>query len=61
MTTKQKKDKFLEVFEAHLGNISQSCRVIGIDRKTYYNCQVQNGNTPKCKIKVLQKVTQKVS
>jgi len=37
MTTKQKKDKFLEVFEKYLGNISQSCRVIGIDRKTYYN------------------------
>ena len=37
MTTKEKKYKFLEVFEKYLGNISQSCKVIGIDRKTYYN------------------------
>ena len=31
-----KKDKFLEALELNLGNITKACRVVGINRQTYY-------------------------
>jgi len=37
MSKKHKKMQFLTFFEDNLGNISQTCKMIGIDRKTYYN------------------------
>ena len=35
--TKKLKEDFLKVFEASAGNITNSCKKIGIERKTYYN------------------------
>lgn len=32
-----KKQKFIETYKATKGHISDSCRVVGINRQTYYN------------------------
>jgi hypothetical protein len=36
-TIKDKKKKFLDVYKAKAGNITDSCKSIGIDRRTFYN------------------------
>lgn len=36
-TTSTKKELFLKAYKSNMGNISQACRAINIDRKTYYN------------------------
>lgn len=37
MDTKAQKKAFLEAYERSFGNISRSCKSIGIVRQTYYN------------------------
>lgn len=31
------KQRFIDIFQKNYGNITQTCRAVGIDRKTYYN------------------------
>lgn len=35
--TQVKKNKFVELYRQTMGHISDTCRTIGISRKTYYN------------------------
>lgn len=35
--TQLKKDKFVDFYRETKGHISDSCRAVGIERKTYYN------------------------
>jgi ACT domain-containing protein len=37
VTTKQKKELFLEALEKNAGNITESCKKINISRKTFYH------------------------
>lgn len=37
MDTKLTKKAFLDVYEKTFGNITQSCKLVGIVRQTYYN------------------------
>tara|TARA_R100001443_G_scaffold15803_1_gene25579 strand:- start:7340 stop:7675 length:336 start_codon:yes stop_codon:yes gene_type:complete len=37
MDTKLQKERFIEAYQKSFGNVSQSCKAIGIARQTYYN------------------------
>lgn len=37
MDTKLQKESFIEAYKRSFGNISQSCKAVGIVRQTYYN------------------------
>lgn len=36
-STKEKKDKFIELYPKNACNISKTCKEVNIDRQTYYN------------------------
>lgn len=42
MTTKERKSLFLALLEKNAGNVSITCKKVGIDRKTFYNWKEQD-------------------